>query len=90
VRIPLEFRRLQAADLSDWHGERSHEELEHFFQSIEANVGHAGSGTALLAPTQVKRGAPLRRKPNTMLHSASSRNSGAPRRMRHGRAHREL
>lgn len=43
VKIPLEFRRLQAADLSNWKGERSHEELQKFFQSIEANVGHSGA-----------------------------------------------
>jgi TIR domain len=38
VKIPLEFRRLQAADLSQWEGEHSHPELEKFFRSIEANI----------------------------------------------------
>jgi hypothetical protein len=38
TKIPLEFRRLQAADLSQWQGESSHPELEKFFQSIEANL----------------------------------------------------
>ena len=30
TKIPLEFRRLQAADLSQWQGEHSHPELEKF------------------------------------------------------------
>jgi TIR domain len=34
VRIPLEFRRIQAADLSNWHGETSHLELDKLFESI--------------------------------------------------------
>jgi hypothetical protein len=38
TKIPLEFRRLQAADLSQWRGEDSHPELEKFIQSIEANL----------------------------------------------------
>jgi hypothetical protein len=38
TKIPLEFRRLQAADLSHWQGEDSHPELEKFFQSIQANL----------------------------------------------------
>ena len=38
VKIPLEFRRLQAADLSQWQGEDSHPELEKFCRSIEGNI----------------------------------------------------
>ena len=38
TKIPLEFRRLQAADLSQWQGELSHPELEKFSRSIEANI----------------------------------------------------
>jgi hypothetical protein len=38
TRIPLEFRRLQAADLSQWEGEHSHPELEKFSRSIEENI----------------------------------------------------
>jgi hypothetical protein len=50
VKIPLEFRRLQAADLSLWKGESAHEELQKFFQSIEVNVGHGGASRAAPAP----------------------------------------
>ena len=34
VRIPLEFRRVQAADLSAWNGDQSHAEFERLVQSI--------------------------------------------------------
>ena len=43
VRIPLEFRRLQAADLSKWGGDRSDPQLAQFFASIEAAVGRSGA-----------------------------------------------
>jgi len=39
VKIPLEFRRLQAADLSTWTGGSTHEEVQKFFASIGTNVG---------------------------------------------------
>ena len=39
VKIPLEFRRLQAADLSQWTGGSTHEEVQKFFSSIGRNVG---------------------------------------------------
>ena len=39
VKIPLEFRRLQAADLSTWTGGDTHEEVRKFFASIGTNVG---------------------------------------------------
>jgi TIR domain len=42
VKIPLEFRRLQAADLSHWRGESDSDELVEFFQSIDANIRGIG------------------------------------------------
>ena len=39
VKIPLEFRRLQAADLSTWTGGNTHEEMQKFLASIGSNVG---------------------------------------------------
>ena len=54
VKIPLEFRRLQAADLSHWNGEKAHEELQKFFASIETNVGE---GTLVTAAPQAPRAA---------------------------------
>lgn len=43
VKIPLEFRRLQAADLSRWTGDRADPQLAQFFQSIEAEVTRSGA-----------------------------------------------
>jgi hypothetical protein len=42
ARIPLEFRRVQAADLSQWRGEGSHPEFEKCCQSIREHLqpGH--------------------------------------------------
>jgi chemotaxis protein histidine kinase CheA len=45
VKIPLEFRRLQAADLSTWTGGNTHEEVQKFFGSIATNVGQQAGGT---------------------------------------------
>ena len=42
VKIPLEFRRLQAADLSRWQGEPDHPGLEEFFQSIDRKIHGSG------------------------------------------------
>ncbi len=52
VTIPLEFRRLQAADLSHWRGDPSHPELEKFFDSIAATIHEpaAAAATAAAAP----------------------------------------
>jgi len=55
VKIPLEFRRLQAADLSHWNGEKAHEELQKFFASIDTNVGQ---GTLVTAAAEAPRPAP--------------------------------
>jgi TIR domain-containing protein len=58
VKIPLEFRRLQAADLSHWHGEKAHEELQKFFASIETNVGQ---GTLVTVHPETPAPAPPQR-----------------------------
>lgn len=55
VKIPLEFRRLQAADLSHWNGEKAHEELQKFFASIDTNVGQ---GTLVTAPPEAPQPGP--------------------------------
>ncbi len=38
TKIPLEFRRLQAADLSQWHGDASHPELLKFLTAVETKI----------------------------------------------------
>ena len=35
VAIPLEFRRLQAADLTNWHGDSSDAELQHLIETLD-------------------------------------------------------
>jgi hypothetical protein len=35
VAIPLEFRRLQAADLTNWHGDSSDPELQHMIETLD-------------------------------------------------------
>ena len=66
VRIPLEFRRLQAADLSNWKGERSHEELQKFFQSIETHVARTAPARPAPEPT------PLQTAPEYRATAAAS------------------
>src|SRR5262245_7191602 len=46
AKIPLAFRRIQAARLIGWDGEPSHHELEVLFEAIEAIVG----GPAIIKP----------------------------------------
>jgi hypothetical protein len=40
VRIPLEFRRVQAADLSDWSGEGEHKELRKLLAALNPKGRH--------------------------------------------------
>ena len=55
TKIPLEFRRLQAADLSQWRGEASHPELQKFLKAVDAKL-HGGDrpipdGTPAVMPS---------------------------------------
>jgi beta-lactam-binding protein with PASTA domain len=45
VKIPLEFRRVQAANLSDWRGGTDHPELATLFRSIADRLVAAPAGT---------------------------------------------
>src|SRR5438105_13810146 len=38
ANVPLEFRRLQTVDLSDWKGDTGHPELGGFLQAVAANI----------------------------------------------------
>jgi len=46
VQLPLGFRRLQAADLTDWAGDTSHDEYARFEQSIASLLGASLARTA--------------------------------------------
>lgn len=39
AKLPLQFSRIQAADLTGWHGEDDHPELEHLLVAVEKQVG---------------------------------------------------
>ena len=44
VKIPLEFRRVQAANLSDWHGDTQYPELAILFRSIADHLAPRTAG----------------------------------------------
>lgn len=48
VQIPLEFKRIEAADLSDWQGDSPHSEFDQLLKTVASILG--GS-----APTQIKQ-----------------------------------
>ena len=64
VTIPLEFRRLEAADLTVWHGDRNHPEFQQLVETlaglIQADARRVA--TPVAAPAAV-RGPTLRRVP---------------------------
>jgi hypothetical protein len=39
VQIPLEFKRIEAADLSDWHGDSAHFEFDQLVQTVAEILG---------------------------------------------------
>ena len=58
VKIPLEFRRLQAADLTRWSGQASTPEFEQFCDAIASEVGLGGSGGTAPRPAPPPMPAP--------------------------------
>jgi hypothetical protein len=48
VQIPLEFKRIEAADLSDWQGTSPHPEFDHLLKTVASILGG-------VAPTKVKQ-----------------------------------
>ena len=42
--IPLGFRRFQAADLSDWHGQETHPEFQRILSHVAGIVGRKDGG----------------------------------------------
>jgi hypothetical protein len=49
VKIPLEFKRIEAADLSDWQGESSHREFDQLMRIVAGMV----DGSAPVQPRQI-------------------------------------
>jgi hypothetical protein len=54
VKIPLEFKRIEAADLSDWQGESSHFEFDHLIKTIGNLLSGAAKPIIRQNPTIVK------------------------------------
>jgi hypothetical protein len=61
TKIPLEFRRLQAADLSDWQGETAHEQFDQLCESIEPKL--SAPGHAVVPPPLPRERPPRRHEP---------------------------
>ena len=40
VKIPLEFRRIQAINLVDWKGQKTHPEVNKLIEDVESILGH--------------------------------------------------
>ncbi len=56
VKIPLEFRRLQTADLTDWNGEANHAELDKALAAIRDLVEPSSDSTRATARSTEKAG----------------------------------
>ena len=59
VTIPLEFRRVEAADLRDWHGDRTHPELRQLIDTLDG----------LIRPDVTRDASPLVRAPKVGPHA---------------------
>ena len=58
LKLPLEFKRLQAANLADWHPDEPHEEFQRLLRSIESLLSSPlANGTAPLVANTTQRDA---------------------------------
>jgi hypothetical protein len=65
VKIPLEFRRLQAADLSRWQPGRADAQLDEFFRAIAAQLDRGGRrGAGVAEPASGPSAAPVDPRPS--------------------------
>jgi hypothetical protein len=71
VKIPLEFRRLQAANLTQWDGSVDDAEFQLFVQAVKAEVQHNQQRPPKRA-TSVGISAPTASDPATLVSSRSS------------------
>jgi hypothetical protein len=71
VRIPLEFRRLQAADLSHWTGDRADPQLAQFFQSIATELQRSAAPDAVSQPAAAPAIEP-RSQPAAVPHASAA------------------
>jgi hypothetical protein len=59
VKIPLEFKRIEAADLSDWRGDSSHREFDQLMRTVSGLV----DGSAAVQPRQIPTDTEVRSRP---------------------------
>lgn len=76
VPIPLEFRRIQAANLTDWPPRAESSEFQILLDSIRGMLGESASGRATLVPQEISP----RRKPEPVSPSAGLPAAGMPKR----------
>lgn len=72
--IPLEFKRIEAADLSEWQGELSHREFEQLLKSVAARIDRTAP------PPKMRRalvGSEVRSDPWWQKHSGAAAVTGA-------------
>lgn len=55
VKLPLEFRRKQTADLGGWAGDRSHEGFQSLYRGIQRLLGRPAAPAVVLPPTRRPR-----------------------------------
>jgi len=55
VTVPLGFRRIQTANLTDWHGQSPHAELDQLMEAVEAILGVAPSPNTPEPPELAKQ-----------------------------------
>lgn len=55
VQIPLEFKRIEAADLSDWRGDTAHAEYEQLLRTIAGMLGAHASEPIKRMPASTER-----------------------------------
>jgi hypothetical protein len=70
--IPLEFKRIEAADLSDWQGELSHREFDQMLKSVAAKI----DGTAPAPKMRPVLGSEMRSGHWWQKHSGASALTG--------------
>ena len=63
VKLPLEFRRKQTADLTDWQGEASHSGFQALCEGVLTTLGGAMGSGALRQPTPARPEEKLHRDP---------------------------
>ena len=61
VKIPLEFKRIEAADLSDWQGDSSHREFDQLMRTVAGLL----DGSAPVQPRQIPTDAEVRSRPGS-------------------------